>query len=147
MQLPAWIRDLVLLLARVAVGVVFMAHGWQKLVTNGMGPTSTAFGQMGIPVPTLSAWFTALVEFAGGAALIVGFLLPLVGLLQAFAMLGALFMVHLNGGLFLPKGFEYVLVLAAAALALGFNGGAYSLDRVLFGRRRAVSRAQEPAVA
>ncbi|SHG47690.1 DoxX family protein [Streptoalloteichus hindustanus] len=145
MQLPAWIRDLALLFARIAIGVVFMAHGWQKLVTNGMGATATGFDKIGIPLPTLSAWFTALVEFAGGAALIVGLLLPLVGLLQAFAMFGALFFVHSNG-LFLPKGFEYVLVLAAAAIALGFNGGAYSLDRVLFGRR-AVSRASEPAAA
>ncbi|GGM66256.1 membrane protein [Longimycelium tulufanense] len=146
MRLPEPVRDLVLLLARVALGAVFIAHGWDKLANKGMDNVTTAFEGMEIPMPALSAWFAALVELVGGAALIAGLLLPLAGVLLAANMLGALFLVHLEGGLFLPQGYEYVLVLAVTALALGFNGGRFSLDRVLF-RRWFTVNSTEPTTA
>ncbi|GAA2810898.1 DoxX family protein [Crossiella cryophila] len=124
------LRDLTLLLGRVVVGVVFIYHGWQKLVTGGIDGVAAGFGKMGIPLPTVSAWFTALVELVGGAAFIVGIGLPLVGVLFAFVMAGAGFFVHFKNGFGLPGGFEYILTLLAAGLALGFNGGRYSLDAV-----------------
>ncbi|WP_019856041.1 DoxX family protein [Actinopolyspora mortivallis] len=136
-QPPAQVRDLVLLLARVVVGIVFLAHGLQKFLQWGIGSTVESFDQMGVPVPGLSAWFAALVETLGGAALLLGLALPVAGVLLTLDMLGALFIVHLEQGFFLAGegGYEYVLVLAAAALALGFNGGTYSLDRLLSGSR------------
>ncbi|PRW63327.1 DoxX family protein [Actinopolyspora mortivallis] len=131
-QPPAQVRDLVLLLARVVVGIVFLAHGLQKFLQWGIGGTAESFDQMGVPAPGLSAWFAALVETLGGAALLLGLALPVAGVLLALNMLGALFIVHLEQGFFNSGGgYEYVLVLAAVALALGFNGGTYSLDRLL----------------
>ncbi|MDR7302305.1 DoxX family protein [Haloactinomyces albus] len=140
-QLPSGVRDLVLLLARVVVGVVFIAHGLQKFLQWGIDGTAASFAGMGIPLPTVSAWATALIETVGGAALLAGLALPLVGVLLAATMVGALLLVHLGNGLFASGGgYEYVLVLAVASLALGFSGGTLTLDRALSGSRR-----EEPA--
>lgn len=131
-QPPTQLRDLALLIARIGVGIVFIAHGMQKFTTWGIGGTASSFEQMGIPLPGVSAWFAALVETLGGVALLVGVALPLAGVLLAVVMAGALFFAHLGSGLFAADGgYEYVLVLAVAALALGFNGGRYTLDNAL----------------
>ncbi|MBP2474616.1 putative oxidoreductase [Crossiella equi] len=126
------LRDLTLLLGRVVVGIVFIYHGWQKLVINGVEAQAAGFAKLGIPLPTVSAWFTALTEVVGGVAFIVGIGLPLVGLLFAVVMGGAIYFVHLKNGFGGQGGYEYVLTLGAVGLALGFNGGRYSLDS-LFG--------------
>ncbi|MBT0769412.1 DoxX family protein [Kineosporia sp. J2-2] len=127
------LRDIAVLLARVAVGVVFIAHGWQKFSTNGMDATAKGFDAMGIPLPTVSAWFAMLVELGGGVLMIAGLAVPLVGLLQAFNMLGALYFAHLDAGLFSQDGgFEYVLILAAITLLIGAVGaGRLSIDQVI----------------
>ncbi|RCW38497.1 putative oxidoreductase [Halopolyspora algeriensis] len=131
-QAPNRVRDLILLLARIAVGVVFIAHGLQKFLQWGIGGTTSSFAGMGIPLPGLAAWVAALIETLGGLALLAGAALPLAGLLLAATMVGALLFVHVGNGLFVSGGgFEYVLVLAVAALALGFNGGSFTLDRAL----------------
>ena len=119
-----------LLIGRVVLGVVFIAHGWQKFDENGMEATAQGFEGLGIPAPTLSAYFTVGAEIIGGAFLIVGALLPLVGLALAGVMLGAMFYVHMDGGFFSRDGgYEYVLLLAAVSIAIGFSGGgALALD-------------------
>ncbi|HEV7825235.1 MAG TPA: DoxX family protein [Mycobacteriales bacterium] len=137
MTFPAPARDLALLLGRVAVGVVFLAHGWQKLFTNGVDGTAAFFAQAGIPLPTAAAWFAALVETLGGAALILGALVPVAGLLLVLNMLGAFVFVHAGNGLFIDKnGYELVLTLGAAALVFAIVGpGRYSVDHRLAARR------------
>ncbi len=133
---PQSVREFFLLVARVAIGVVLFAHGWQKLFTNGMDTTTGMFAQLGIPLPEISAWFTALVELIGGAAFILGLLMPLVSILFAVAMAGALVFVHAKAGLFAPAGYEYVLILGTAALAVGFSGSKYSVDGMISGRSK-----------
>lgn len=132
------VQDIVLLVGRVALGVVLIAHGAQKLFTNGIAGVTAGFDQMGIPAPGLSAWFAALVEFGGGIALIAGLLVPLVGLLVAVDMAGALIFVHAPNGVFIDNGgYELVLVIGALGLVLaGIGGGSWSLDRALSGSRR-----------
>ncbi|MFT7836662.1 DoxX family protein [Saccharothrix sp. BKS2] len=129
------IKDVAALIGRIGLGVVFIAHGWQKVVGSGMDGTAAGFAAMGVPLPTLSAWFTAIVELVGGALLILGVATPVVGALLAFAMLGALVIVHLPNGLLGQGGYEYVLVLAAASLAIGFNPGALSVTRLARARQ------------
>ncbi len=111
-----------LTLARVILGVVFFAHGWQKVVTNGLSGTAGAFEKMGVPAPTLSAWFAGLAELLGGALLIVGFAVPIVAIVLIIDMLGAIFTVHIDNGFFASNpgggGFELPLVLIAGLLAV-----------------------------
>ena len=59
-------RDLALLISRVVLGVVFIAHGWQKFRTNGLDGTAAGFDRMGVPAPTLSAYYATAVELLGG---------------------------------------------------------------------------------
>lgn len=131
----ARVQDVAALLGRIGVAVVFLAHGLQKW-DNGISATADAFGGMGIPLPTVAAVFTIAVEILGSIAFLVGLALPLVGVGYAVVGLGALLGVHLDNGLTGDGGYELVLVLALAGLALGFNGGRISLDHVLLRRGR-----------
>lgn len=129
------LRNSLTLIGRIGVGIVLIAHGWQKLVTWGVPATAQNFGTMGVPLPQVAAWYATVVELVGGVLLILGVALPLVGLAVALDMAGAIIFVHLPHGLFAPNGFELPLVIGAAALAMGFNAGNWSLDHALFGRR------------
>ncbi|GAA4616635.1 DoxX family protein [Saccharopolyspora hordei] len=130
------VSDFFAFIGRLGIGIILVAHGWQKLADYGIEAVGRGFASTGIPLPQLAAWFTALVELVGGAFLVLGLLLPLAGLLIAFIMAGAVFFVHLPHGLFSPEGFELPMAIGVAALALGFNGGRWSLDHALFGRLR-----------
>lgn len=129
--------DAALVLLRVVIGAVFVAHGAQKLFVFGFTGVSGFFGSLGVPAPTLMGPFIAILEFVGGIALVLGLLTRVVAGLIACDMLGAIAIVHFKNGFFLPKGFEFVLVLCVANLVLLLaGGGAYSLD-ALIGARRA----------
>ena len=129
--------DLGLLLLRVALGIVFMTHGGQKLFVMGLAGVTGGFTQMGIPAPGLTAPLVALVEFGGGLALLLGLLTRLAALGIAVDMLGAMFFVHLKNGFFLPMGYEFVLVLFLVAATLLITGaGAYSIDARLGARSK-----------
>lgn len=122
-----------LTLLRVVVGFVFLMHGWQKLFEMGVGNVGQFFGSLGIPAAALAAVVVSLVEFVGGAALILGVGTRVAGVLLALDMLGAMvFLHHKNGFWAANNGVELVLTLAAAALCLALAGpGAFALDRFL----------------
>ncbi len=126
-----------LLILRVFIGIIFLAHGIQKLVTPGfmeqfagMVSALPVFGVAG----TAFAWVAALSETVGGLFLILGFLTPFAAAFTAMVMLTALFGVHLKNGFFLgaQPGFEYVFALLGACLAIIIEGpGKWSLDSVV----------------
>ena len=127
------LTDLALLVSRVALGVILLAHGWQKLNEWTLEGTAAAFTDMGIPAPTAAATFTTTVEILGGAALILGVFTPVVALLNTLNLLGALVLVHAGNGVFVTdNGYELVLALAAGLLVVATLGaGKYSIDGLL----------------
>lgn len=134
-----------LTLLRVGVGVIMIAHGWQKL----MNPeaTATAFAQMGIPVPALSVWLAIAGELFGGLGVLLGFLTPVAALGPACVMIVAILWVHIENGLFARNnGFELPLTILLASLYIAFRGaGPISVDALA--RRRRQPRRRAPPTA
>jgi putative oxidoreductase len=134
---PGTIRqyDLGITILRVITGIIFTAHGAQKLFVFGFAGVSGAFVQMGAPLPGITGPLVGLLEFFG-LALIVGLLTRLVALGLAIDMLGAILIVHIHNGFFAPNGVEFVLALLTAAATLALTGaGSLSLDAAIDRRR------------
>ncbi|HEY1273137.1 MAG TPA: DoxX family protein [Terriglobales bacterium] len=131
-NLQSWAPTLI----RLIVGIVFLVHGSQKLFGFGFHGVAGFFTKAGIPLPAISAVVVTLVEFLGGAALVLGLLTRWAAILLAIDMLGAIVFVHYKGGFFLPAGYEFALTLLVVNLALALWGaGPLSVDRLLSKRR------------
>ena len=115
---PAW----ALLPLRLVVGIVFLAHGGQKLAA-GLPETSRFMAEVGIPLPTLAAVLVTCVELLGGMAIVIGFVVRWAALLLAIDMIVALLVVQVKAGVLRPGGFEFVLVLLGATITLALHGG------------------------
>jgi len=139
--------DLGLLVGRLALGVIMIAHGWQKLTDVGHAGVTKMFKGLDIPLPSVSAAFATWVELLGGVALVAGVLVPLAGLLLAVDMAGAFWFVHMDQGFFSDKGgYEFVLILGATSLLFALAGaGRFSVDSLLFGGRRTAAPERETA--
>jgi len=134
-------NDVALTILRVVLGVVFFAHGAQKMLGwfGGFGfhGTMGAFTHMGMPAPM--ALLIICTEFFAGLGLIAGLLTRIASFGVAGLMIGAIFMVHLPNGFFMNwmgtqkgEGFEFHLLALAMAAALLLRGaGAFSLDRAV----------------
>lgn len=130
-------RDVALLLLRVAIGTVFLAHGAQTLfgAFGGIGIAGTAqsMAETGLLPGVFFAVLAGLTEFGGGLFLLVGLLTPLAGLAIAGVMTVAIITVTGPNGFFSQDlGYEFNMVLIAVALALAIAGpGRLSLDHLL----------------
>jgi putative oxidoreductase len=126
--------DLGLLMIRVALGIVFVMHGWQKATEFGVSGLAGSLASLGIPFPGVNAVLLIATELGGGLAMLAGAFARVAGVLLAFAMIVATVTVHLANGFFLPNGYEFTLTLMLASLAITAAGaGAYSVDARLFG--------------
>jgi putative oxidoreductase len=136
---PDWTQTII----RMILGVVFFAHGAQKLFGWFGGPglkstIDTMHRHLGLPVPL--AFLAVAAEFLGGLGLIFGLLGRVAAIGIAVIMLAAVVMVHGRNGLFLNwfgdrkgHGYEYHLLAIALAAAIVVRGsGAASLDRLFF---------------
>ena len=114
---------------RIVVGLVFVAHGGQKLFGFGLAGTAGFLGSLGIPLPTVAAAGLITAELVGGLALLLGAGTRIAAAVLAADMLVAILTVHLRGGFFVPDGVEFVLTLLGACVALlGLGAGPCSID-------------------
>ncbi|MGE0407072.1 MAG: DoxX family protein [Candidatus Korobacteraceae bacterium] len=133
---------------RAALGIVFLAHGSQKLFTYGIDGVTAGMASVGIPFPAVSAVLVTGVEFLGGLALLLGLFTRAAAIPLAITMLVATLQVHAKGGFFLPNGYEFTLTLLAASIALALTGpGALALDNRIFRERTAGNPKQVAAAA
>lgn len=128
-----------LLVLRLAVGVIFIAHGWGDATQEGgAGANVENYRGAGIPLPEVTAWFGAYMQLIGGVAVIVGALTRLVAAGLAAVMAGALVFVHLGEPLVLAQdgsGSGFALSMFAASVALlGTGAGRFSVDHLFTGR-------------
>lgn len=122
---------------RLPVGIIFAAHGAQKLFGwfggYGIEGTGQWMASIGLAPGELMALLAGSAEFFGGLALVFGLLVRPAAIALAVTMLVAIFSVHFANGLFLDNGgYEFGLALLAASLSLAFTGaGRASLDALL----------------
>lgn len=127
---------------RVVIGLTFMAHGSQKLFGwfggYGLEGTGQWLGSIGLAPGYLMALLAGGAEFFGGLALVLGLLVRPAAAALAFAMLVAIFSVHIDKGLFMANnGYEFALVMFAASLSLLVSGaGRASADAALVAAAR-----------
>jgi putative oxidoreductase len=121
--------DPALLFLRVATGLVFFMHGWQKW-EGGVDQTAAFLMGLQFPAPDLFAMLLIAAEVLGGAALILGAFTRLAAKISAIVAAVALLTVHVDNGFFLSNGgYEFILLILAACVALVVHGGGkWSLD-------------------
>lgn len=138
---------------RVPAGIIFVAHGAQKLFGSfgGYGLEGTAgwMASIGLEPGYLMALAAGSAEFFGGLALLLGLLTRPAAVALAFTMLVAIVVVHLPYGFFMSNnGYEFGLSLLAISVALIFTGGgAYSADSILAKRLPQADSKPAPAAA
>ena len=145
-KLLATSNSIPLAIIRLALGIVFFAHGAQKMLGWFGGPgfhgTMGFFQSSGIPAPF--ALLAIVAEFFGGIGLILGFLTRIAAFGILCNMVVAIVMVHAPHGFFMNwtgkqagEGFEFHILAIALCLAAMIGGaGAGSVDRALAGRIR-----------
>ncbi|SDU96668.1 Uncharacterized membrane protein YphA, DoxX/SURF4 family [Microlunatus sagamiharensis] len=142
--------DLGLLVLRLGLAAVMIAHGYQKFFLQGGGSfaaTQSGFAQLGVPYAQVAGVLIIVLELVGGLAMVVGLFTVVVGIAYAAAMALAVYLVHLPHGFFVAdNGYEFAALTGVVALVLAVTGaGKISLDRALFGakRRRRAREARE----
>jgi putative oxidoreductase len=128
--------DLALLALRVVVGLVFVAHGSQKLFGafgGGLNATADMFDAISLRPGRVHARAAGAAELLGGALLALGLVTPIGAALTIAVMVAAVVTVHAPKGLWNTNGgYEYNAVMIAAAFALAGTGpGGWSLDDAL----------------
>ena len=136
-------NDPILAFLRIVLGVVFFAHGAQKMLGwfGGYGYTGTMGYFASIGIPSIFGTLAICAEFLGGLGLIVGFLSRIAALGIIVNMLVAIALVHKANGLFMNwglaatggvaagEGYEYhLLAIAISVLILARGAGAFSID-------------------
>lgn len=127
---------------RIPLGIIFAAHGAQKLFGwfggYGLEGTGQWMASIGLQPGYLMALMAGSAEFFGGLALLIGLLVRPAAAMLAFAMLVAIVSVHIGNGLFMSNnGYEFGLALLAISVSLAISGGGrLALDNRLAAMRR-----------
>ncbi len=122
--------DVAPLVLRLALGVVFAWHGYDKVFVKGIPAITGFLGGLGFPLPTLFAYILSYGELIGGVLLIIGLCTHWVAKYCVIVGLVAMFAVHWSNGFAVGAGgYEYVMLITAVAISLMITGaGKYSVD-------------------
>ena len=126
-----------LLLIRLVLGLIFAAHGTQKLFGwfGGYGPKGTGgwMESVGIKPGVFAAVMAGIVELIGGLAFAAGLFTPVVAILLALTMVVAIVKVHGRNGFWATaNGYEFNLIILVIFVALAFTGaGSISIDALI----------------
>jgi putative oxidoreductase len=116
-RMESRLREWGLLPLRIAVGLVFLMHGGQKLFVFGLAGTSDIMAKLGIPLASLAAAIVIAAELLGGAAIVLGVFARWAGIILTIEMLVAIPVARLAGGFFAPYGFEFEFTLLGRLFA------------------------------
>src|SRR3954465_9596449 len=125
--------DLALVVLRVSLGIVFIAHGYNHVFGGGkIAGTARWFESLGMRPGPLHAWTASITELGSGLLLVLGLLTPLACAGVVGTMVVAWITNHLRNGFFIfrpGEGYEYVMTLTLAPIGLaGVGAGKWSLD-------------------
>jgi putative oxidoreductase len=128
--------NLAVLIFRIGLGIVFLAHGYNHIFGGGkIAGTGRWFESLGMKPGWMHAWTASLTELGAGTLLILGLATPLACAGVIGTMVVAWITNHLRNGFFIfrpGEGYEYVMTLTFAAVGLaGIGAGKYSLDHAL----------------
>lgn len=143
------IREAALLIARILLGVILFAHGWDKFQITGLEGISGYFESIGVPAAGVAAPVVGAIEIIGGILLILGLFTRITGIVVALLMLGAAVFAHIEYGIFVADGgWELVGAIGAGFLTFAAVGaGKWSIDHLIAARRNTTSPATDPAFA
>ncbi|CAM2833008.1 DoxX family protein [Moritella viscosa] len=122
---------------RLVAGIIFTAHGAQKLFAwfggYGLEGTGQWMESIGLAPGYLMAMMAGSAEFFGGLLLILGLLTRPTALVLSLTMIVAIFSTHIDNGLFVSNsGYEFALALFAISLSVMLQGGGkLSIDRLI----------------
>jgi putative oxidoreductase len=120
-----------LLAVRLALGIIFISHGYPKLAGQGAA-MQPFFIQHGLPGNLV--YVAGVLEFFGGGLLILGLFTQVAALLLAMEMAVAIWKVHSGQGILAVHAYEFPLIMGTACLTLSTTGaGLLSVDHPLFG--------------
>jgi putative oxidoreductase len=123
-------QPLALLLMRLALGAIMVAHGYQKVLNL----HQTANFMAGLGIPHWLAYVASFTEFLGGLLILAGFFTRPAALAICIDLSVAIWKAHWHNGLTGEHGYEFPLAAAAIAFALIFFGaGPISIDHILRG--------------
>ncbi len=140
--------DYIIALQRIIVGIVFFAHGAQKLLGwfGGYGYTGTmGYFTETLGIPAFLAFIAIITEFFGSLAILTGFFTRIAAAGISIIMLVAIFTVHIYNGFFMNwggnlkgEGYEYHLLALALLIGLFVKGaGSLSIDNLMVKKNRA----------
>jgi putative oxidoreductase len=122
---------------RLPIGIIFMAHGGQKIFGwfggYGLKGTGQWMASIGIEPGVLMAFLAGSAELVGGLFILLGLLTRPLAVVLAFTMIIAIVSVHLTNGLFMANnGYEFALALLAATVSLALSGsGKVAIDNTI----------------
>jgi putative oxidoreductase len=132
--------QIALLILRVTIGLVFAAHGAQKLFGwfggRGIKAHANLLASKGLYPAAFWAWVNGIAEFGGGLLMVLGVLTPVAAAAMIATMMMAIIKVHWSKGFWDTNGgYEFPLALIAAALTIGLAGpGALALNPAVFAK-------------